>query len=95
IIHVKDAVDRQFTTLLTNDLIIGEGNKPSISMLKDKGIKLTISEEYDRSVFKKLNQKYNKFLKFTLFFLNIGVKLKPLISRVVVHSFFLNYDITM
>ncbi|KAF0524838.1 40S ribosomal protein S4 [Gigaspora margarita] len=63
IIHVKDAVDRQFATLLTNDFIIGEGNKPSISLLKGKGVKLTISEERDRSVFKKLNQKYNKFLR--------------------------------
>ncbi|CAG8580084.1 14624_t:CDS:10 [Gigaspora margarita] len=39
------------------------GNKPSISLLKGKGVKLTISEERDRSVFKKLNQKYNKFLR--------------------------------
>ncbi|CAG8700151.1 16135_t:CDS:2, partial [Gigaspora rosea] len=28
--------DRQFATLLTNDFIIGEGNKPSISLPKGK-----------------------------------------------------------
>ncbi|KAF0515524.1 40S ribosomal protein S4 [Gigaspora margarita] len=48
IIHVKDAVDRQFATRLTNVFIIGEGNKPSISLPKGKGVKLTISEERDR-----------------------------------------------
>ncbi|CAG8698004.1 5267_t:CDS:2, partial [Dentiscutata heterogama] len=47
IIHVKDAMDRQFATRLTNVFIIGEGNKPSISLPKGKGVKLTISEERD------------------------------------------------
>ncbi|CAG8681630.1 17787_t:CDS:2, partial [Cetraspora pellucida] len=47
IIHVKDSMDRHFATRLTNVFIIGEGNKPSISLPKGKGVKLTISEERD------------------------------------------------
>jgi len=48
IIHVKDAVDRQFATRLGNVFVIGQGNKPWISLPKGKGVKLTITEERDR-----------------------------------------------
>ncbi|GET01966.1 40S ribosomal protein S4, X isoform [Rhizophagus clarus] len=48
IVHVKDSVDRQFATRLINVFVIGEGNKPWISLPKGKGVKLTIAEERDR-----------------------------------------------
>ncbi|KAJ9073396.1 40S ribosomal protein S4 [Entomophthora muscae] len=48
IIHVKDALDRAFSTRITNVFVIGEGNKAWISLPKGKGVKLTISEERDR-----------------------------------------------
>jgi len=48
IVHVKDALDRQFATRLTNVFVIGKGDKPWISLPRGKGIKLTISEERDK-----------------------------------------------
>jgi len=48
IVHVKDSVDRQFATRLTNVFVIGHGDKPWISLPRGKGVKLTISEERDR-----------------------------------------------
>ncbi|KAI8577188.1 hypothetical protein K450DRAFT_251618 [Umbelopsis ramanniana AG] len=48
IVHVKDSLDRQFATRMSNVFVIGQGNKPWISLPKQKGIKLTISEERDR-----------------------------------------------
>ncbi|KAJ1936643.1 40S ribosomal protein S4, partial [Linderina macrospora] len=48
IVHVKDAQDRSFATRQSNVFVIGDGNKPWISLPKDKGIKLTIAEERDR-----------------------------------------------
>jgi len=48
IVHVKDSIERQFATRLTNVFVIGEGNKPWISLPKGKGVKLTIAEERDR-----------------------------------------------
>jgi small subunit ribosomal protein S4e len=48
IVHVKDALDRQFATRLTNVFVIGQGSKPWISLPKGKGVKLTITEERDR-----------------------------------------------
>ncbi|KAJ6565984.1 ribosomal family S4e-domain-containing protein [Mycena sp. CBHHK59/15] len=47
IVHVKDSLDRTFATRVTNIFVIGEGNKPWISLPKGKGTKLTISEERD------------------------------------------------
>ncbi|KZT25278.1 40S ribosomal protein S4 [Neolentinus lepideus HHB14362 ss-1] len=47
IVHVKDSLDRTFATRITNIFVIGEGNKPWISLPKGKGVKLTISEERD------------------------------------------------
>ncbi|EPY52081.1 40S ribosomal protein S4 [Schizosaccharomyces cryophilus OY26] len=48
IIHVKDALDREFATRLSNVFIIGETNKSWISLPKGKGVKLSITEERDR-----------------------------------------------
>ncbi|KAJ3124000.1 40S ribosomal protein S4 [Physocladia obscura] len=48
IVHIKDALDRQFATRLSNVFVIGQGNKALISLPKGKGVKLTISEERDR-----------------------------------------------
>jgi len=48
IVHVKDAVDRQFATRLSNVFVIGQGDKAWISLPRGKGVKLTISEERDR-----------------------------------------------
>lgn len=48
IVHIKDALDRSFATRLSNVFIIGEGNKAWISLPKNKGVKLTITEERDR-----------------------------------------------
>lgn len=48
IVHVKDSLDNTFVTRLSNVFVIGEGNKPLVSLPKGKGIKLTIAEERDR-----------------------------------------------
>lgn len=48
IVHVKDSLDRQFATRLTNVFVIGKGHQPFISLPRGKGVKLTISEERDR-----------------------------------------------
>jgi len=47
IVHIKDALERQFATRLGNVFVIGQGQKPWISLPKGKGVKLTISEERD------------------------------------------------
>jgi len=48
IVHVKDVLERQFATRLSNVFVIGQGAKAWISLPKNKGVKLTISEERDR-----------------------------------------------
>lgn len=48
IVHVKDELDRQFATRLSNVFVIGKGNKSWISLPRGKGVKLTITEERDR-----------------------------------------------
>ncbi|KAI9221566.1 ribosomal protein S4 Y isoform [Blastocladiella britannica] len=48
IVHVKDANERSFATRLTNVFVIGQGNKPWISLPKERGLKLTIAEERDK-----------------------------------------------
>ncbi|KAK9366355.1 ribosomal family S4e-domain-containing protein [Lipomyces kononenkoae] len=48
IVHIKDSLDNTFATRLSNVFVIGEGNKPIISLPKGKGIKLTIAEERDK-----------------------------------------------
>ena len=48
IVHVKDAAGHEFATRATNVFVIGEGNKPMISLPKGKGIKLSIVEELEK-----------------------------------------------
>jgi len=48
IVHVKDRKGNVFATRIGNVFVIGEGNKPMISLPKGKGIKLTIQEEKDK-----------------------------------------------
>ncbi|AOA65313.1 GQ67_04571T1 [Komagataella phaffii] len=48
LVHIKDALENQFVTRLSNVFIIGEANAPIISLPKGKGIKLSIAEERDQ-----------------------------------------------
>ncbi|KAF7479279.1 Hypothetical predicted protein [Marmota monax] len=48
VVHVKDANGNSFATQLSNIFVIGKGNKPWISLLRGKGIRLTIAEERDK-----------------------------------------------
>jgi small subunit ribosomal protein S4e len=45
IVHVKDSADNVFATRMKNVFVIGNGAKPSISIPKGKGVKLSILEE--------------------------------------------------
>jgi len=45
IVHIKDRRGETFATRLENVFILGQGEKPMISIPKSKGIKLTIIEE--------------------------------------------------
>jgi len=45
IAHVKDSNGHAFATRIGNIFVIGEGKKPIISLLKNKGIKLNLIEE--------------------------------------------------
>eukprot|EP00158_Paraphelidium_tribonemae_P000838 Partr_v1_DN23522_c0_g1_i2_m14209 putative ribosomal protein S4 len=53
IVHVKDALEHTFATRLSNVFVMGKGNKPWISLPKQKGIKLSITEERDRRLAQK------------------------------------------
>jgi small subunit ribosomal protein S4e len=48
IIHLRDALDRTFSTRVGNVFVIGEGNKAWVSLPKGKGVKLSITEERDQ-----------------------------------------------
>jgi small subunit ribosomal protein S4e len=48
IAHVKDANGHQFATRGSNVFIIGEGKKSVISLLPQKGIKLSLIEERNK-----------------------------------------------
>ncbi|XP_061048735.1 small ribosomal subunit protein eS4, X isoform-like [Eubalaena glacialis] len=48
VVHVKDANGNSFATRLSNIFVIGKGNKPWISLPREKGIRLTIAEERDK-----------------------------------------------
>jgi small subunit ribosomal protein S4e len=47
IAHLKDATGHTFATRATNVFIIGEGKKPVITLLPQRGIKLGLIEERD------------------------------------------------
>merc|ERR1712000_303413 len=48
IVTVRDTLDREFAARLSNVFVIGQGNKPLVSLPKGKGVKLSISEERDQ-----------------------------------------------
>ena len=48
IVHVRDVLDREFATRLSNVFIIGDGAKAAVSLPKGGGVKLSISEERDQ-----------------------------------------------
>ena len=45
IVTIKDSAGNQFATRLSNVFVIGDGNKPWVTLPKGKGIKLSILEE--------------------------------------------------
>jgi small subunit ribosomal protein S4e len=45
IVHMKDSAGHVFATRLGNVFVIGEGNRPMVSLPKRKGIKMSILEE--------------------------------------------------
>jgi len=47
IAHIKDANGHSFATRVSNIFVIGEGKKPIITLLPNKGLKLTPIEERD------------------------------------------------
>ncbi|XP_039268154.1 small ribosomal subunit protein eS4, Y-like [Styela clava] len=53
IVHVKDATGHTFATRLGNVFVIGQVNKPNISLPRGKGVKLTIAEERDKRLAQK------------------------------------------
>lgn len=48
IVHIRDALERDFATRLSNVFVLGRGDRSWVSLPKGKGVKLTISEERDR-----------------------------------------------
>lgn len=48
IAHIKDAAGHSFATRVNNVFIIGEGKKSVISLLPQKGIKLSLIEERNK-----------------------------------------------
>lgn len=48
IAHIKDAAGHSFATRVNNVFVIGEGKKSVISLLPQKGIKLSLIEERNK-----------------------------------------------
>lgn len=48
VVHVKDAAGHSFATRLSNIFVVGHGAKAWISLPRDNGVKLSISEERDK-----------------------------------------------
>ena len=48
IAHIKDAAGHSFVTRVNNVFVIGEGKKSVISLLPQKGIKLSLIEERNK-----------------------------------------------
>ena len=48
IVHLKDSAGHTFATRLTNVFVIGQGNRPMVSLPKRKGIKMSIIEEREK-----------------------------------------------
>merc|ERR1712032_779366 len=45
IVHMKDSTGHIFATRLGNVFVIGQGNRPMVSLPRRKGIKMSILEE--------------------------------------------------
>ena len=45
IVHPKDSAGHIFAARVGNGMVIGQGNRPMVSLPKRKGIKMTILEE--------------------------------------------------
>lgn len=45
IVHLRDARGNDFTTRISNVFVIGKGEKPMVSLPKDRGIRLSIFED--------------------------------------------------
>ncbi|CDJ37662.1 Component of cytosolic 80S ribosome and 40S small subunit, related [Eimeria tenella] len=45
IVHLRDSRGNEFATRISNVFVIGKGEKPMVSLPKDKGIRLTIFED--------------------------------------------------
>jgi small subunit ribosomal protein S4e len=48
IVHLKDKRDHPFATRLANVFVIGDGDKPAISIPKNRGIALSVLEEREK-----------------------------------------------
>jgi small subunit ribosomal protein S4e len=48
IVHVRDVLDRAFSTRIGNVQVIGTHGKPSVSLPRGGGVKLTIAEDRDQ-----------------------------------------------
>jgi len=49
IVHIRDRRGNNFATRIGNVFVIGDANKPEISLPKGKGVKLTIIEQRDQA----------------------------------------------
>merc|ERR1711964_390685 len=45
IVTIRDAAGNDFATRIENVFVVGEGNKPMVSLPKSKGVRLTIIQE--------------------------------------------------
>ena len=50
IAHIKDVNGHAFATRVNNCFVIGEGKKPVITLLPQRGIKLSLIEERDKKL---------------------------------------------
>eukprot|EP01105_Mastigella_eilhardi_P007215 TRINITY_DN18725_c0_g1_i1.p1 TRINITY_DN18725_c0_g1~~TRINITY_DN18725_c0_g1_i1.p1 ORF type:complete len:266 (-),score=56.11 TRINITY_DN18725_c0_g1_i1:142-939(-) len=47
IIHIKDAIGKEFSTRLNNVFVIGKGNKSLVTLPRGKGVRKTVLQEAD------------------------------------------------
>jgi len=63
IVHLRDKKGNEFATRLSNVFLIGEGNKPWITLPKQKGVKSSILEERTERASAKLDKAVKKAKK--------------------------------
>ena len=56
IAHVKDANGHAFATRVSNVFVIGEGKKSVISLLPQKGLKLSLIEERNKRLHHEISE---------------------------------------